>query len=570
MAFNKAKSLSEAKRLIDKGQFRKAIPHYERLVEGEPEDRKVRLRLADLYHKAGDLPAALKSFFDVARHYSDEGFLLKSVAIYKQMLRIDSGLHPVHIELARVYQQLGLVNDAISQYQEAIRVLGARGRNVERLNVIRELLELDPDNIRGRVRLAEDFAAEGHIPDAVRELRLAAETLDREGRFEEFTLVAERLLHHQPEDAIISRRLAELYLEQNDPQRALPRLQACFRSHPTDVEVLEMLSQAFQMLGQSHKALTVLRELARIHDRNGLSTERDRVLEAILSIDPRDADAESALLASAGRPSEPPEFGFDEIAFDELEDADVAPRTPSPLRRRSVETTPEPSAGFGDLDALVELVASEPVSSASIQVDEPPAMRSLTPPPSVKEPTPQPLPPEPPPLPPPLPPPPPPLPATPPAATPPPAPVASKEADEDAEWRFNTVNVPAVSARDLAEPLDETAVEMVEEGGDDSGWLSPPPRVSPEAPPPVPEPPSELELDFVPEPEPEPEPEGLFELETEEEAAPVPPELAGELREFDFYLRNGLADAAGAVLDDLAPELQSHPEVVKRRKSLLR
>ncbi len=77
--------------------------------------------------------------------------------------------------MARVYQQLGLVNDAVSQYQQAIRVLSQRAKVRQKLYVIRELLELDPDNVRARVRLAEDFATEGLKPGAVRELRLAAE-----------------------------------------------------------------------------------------------------------------------------------------------------------------------------------------------------------------------------------------------------------------------------------------------------------------------------------------------------------------------------------------------------------
>ena len=370
MAFNKAKALATAQRFIDKGQLKRALGPYQKLCAADPADTRSRLRMGDLYHKTGELAGALKAYNDVARSFAEQGMLLKSVAVYKQMLRMDWGLHSVHVALARVYHQLGLVNDAVSQYQDAIRVLSQRGKVRQRLYVIRELLELDADNVRARVRLAEDFATEGLKQDAVRELRLAAESLDRDGRTEEFMRVAERLLYHQPDDAIVSRRLAELYLDEDSPQQALPRLQACFRAHPADVEVLDMLARAFDKLGQTHKSLTVLKELARIHDRNGLIDERDDALSRVLAIDPSDQSARAAL---AGRQEEdvaPDEIGFGEITFDALEDEDVredppAERENSPMPAPS--PTPSPAA-FDDLEALADLVASEPVSQPNIDL----------------------------------------------------------------------------------------------------------------------------------------------------------------------------------------------------------
>ena len=372
MAFNKAKTLATAKRYIEKGNLKKAIVQYERLVAAEPADIKTRVGLADLQHKHGDMASALRTYHDVASQFADEGLLLKSVAVFKQMLRLDHGLHSVHVALARVYQQLGLVNDAISQYQRAIRVLNQRRQTVDALYVIRELLDLDPDNIRGRVRLAEDFFAEGKSDDGVRELRLALETLDRDGANEQFMRVAERLLHHQPEDAVVSRRLAELVLDEDNPQAALPRLQACFRAHPHDVEVLDMLARCFNQLGQSHKALTVLKELARIHVRNGLVEERNEALRQVLSLDPSDRSARKTLDKRPDEVGDVAAAGFDEIAFEELEDEPEQKASGSSVQAFGAMTGSAltPSASFDDLEALAEMVASEPVSNPDIVVDK--------------------------------------------------------------------------------------------------------------------------------------------------------------------------------------------------------
>ncbi|MFT7622795.1 MAG: tetratricopeptide (TPR) repeat protein [Myxococcota bacterium] len=358
MAVNKAKVLQTADRLVEKGKVKKAISMYQRVVEADPDDVKSRLKMGDLQSRAGELPDALRTLNDVARRFEDDGNYLKSVAIYKRMLRLDDGLHSAHVALARVYNQLGLVNDAISQYQSAISVLASRKRQLDKLYVIRELLELDPDNVRARVRLAEDFLAEDKPDDGVRELRLAAETLDRQGCTDEFINVAERLLHHQPEDAVVSRRLASLLLDRGAPQEALVRLQACFRAYPQDSEVLDMLSRAFVQLGQSHKALTVLRELSRVHDRNGLVRDREDVLWRILELDPSDRMARKGL----GQLDDELPGGSGEIAFEEADNA-VPGGAPLPSRGSSVSSA---AAAFDDLEALAELVASEPVSKPDI------------------------------------------------------------------------------------------------------------------------------------------------------------------------------------------------------------
>ncbi|MEC8025853.1 MAG: hypothetical protein VX223_18115, partial [Myxococcota bacterium] len=334
-------------------------------------DLKSKLCLGDLFHRTGDMSGCLKSYADVAYAYASDGEFLRAVAVYRHMLRLDDGLHAVHVALARVYDQMGLLNDAVSEYQEALAVLAQRGQQLERLRVIRELLELDPENLRARIRLAEDFLAEGAIEDGVNELRSAALLLKNGGRSNEFLSVADRLLYFQPDDAGIARRVAAMHMERELPQQALLRLQACFRADPNDTDVLNMLASCFMSLGQGHKALIVLRELARIHDRNGLIIERNEALERVLEIDPSD---QSALRVLQGRVASMPveeELGFDELAFDDEgasdssqgfgDESSFSAAEDYSSRERSVSRVE-----FDDLEALAELVASEPLGTADL------------------------------------------------------------------------------------------------------------------------------------------------------------------------------------------------------------
>ena len=78
------------------------------------------------------------------------------------------------------------------------------------------------------------------------------------------------MLYHQPEDWETAKSLAAYFITQKDGLRALSRLQTCYRVRPNDPDVLELLAQVFEFLGQPQKAATVLKSLARQYDRTGL------------------------------------------------------------------------------------------------------------------------------------------------------------------------------------------------------------------------------------------------------------------------------------------------------------
>src|SRR5438309_12130091 len=96
---------------------------------------------------------------------------------------------------------------------------------------------------------------------------------------------------HKPNNQSLNRELAWLYLRRNDPRRALQKLQACFKADPRDVETLGLLAQAFQALDQKAKTVSVLKELARVHNENKQRENAAEVYRKILEFVPNDPDA---------------------------------------------------------------------------------------------------------------------------------------------------------------------------------------------------------------------------------------------------------------------------------------
>src|SRR4029078_9615748 len=169
----------------------------------------------------------------------------------------------------------------------------------EALDTVKKRVDLDPENIATRIKLAELYSKETLVEEAVLQFNMACEQLRRQGRQDDCVKAAERLLWHKPDNHALNRELAGLYLRRNDPRRALQKLQACFKADPRDVETLGLLALAFQALDQKAKTVSVLKELARIHLENKARDKAGELYRKILEIVPNDSDAMQYLGVSA-------------------------------------------------------------------------------------------------------------------------------------------------------------------------------------------------------------------------------------------------------------------------------
>ncbi|NVB77587.1 MAG: tetratricopeptide repeat protein [Kofleriaceae bacterium] len=299
--------MDAARKFVDKGQIDKAVKEYLRIVQEDPKDVRVWLKIGDLYAKKGAKQDATDTYLKVARFYHDQGFFLKAVAVYKQILKLDPRLVDVILKLAELYRQLGLMSDAMQHYESVAAHFHREGNTKEALDTVKKLVDLDPENIATRIKLAELYSKEGLVDEAVMQFNMACDQLRRQGRQDDFVKVAERLLWHKPDNHALNRELAGLYLRRNDPRRALQKLQACFKADPRDAETLGLLALAFQALDQKAKTVSVLKELARIHVENKSRDKAAEVYRKILEIVPNDSDSIQFLGPQAQAAPPPPQ-----------------------------------------------------------------------------------------------------------------------------------------------------------------------------------------------------------------------------------------------------------------------
>src|SRR3954464_2654119 len=306
---DKNKVIESAVKLIAKGSFEKAVKEYQRVLDVDPDDVRVLQKLAELYQKMGRKSDAADCFEKVARTYATQGFYLKSVALYKQVLKVIDRIE-VNVRLAELYQQLGLVGDATKERQNVAAHYQQAGGTKASLDTLKKLVDLDPDNVAARIRLGEQYARQDDLVEAVAELRRAAQYLQRNGRQDDYLRVAERISHLDQNDLALAKELAEQYLAKGDSKRALAKLQICFKADPRDLGTLQMLARAFQELGQISKTVSVLKELARVHLDAGRADDAQNVYRQAAVLAPDDPEVKAALSrpepVAARTPTPPP------------------------------------------------------------------------------------------------------------------------------------------------------------------------------------------------------------------------------------------------------------------------
>lgn len=309
MAIDRERILVAAQKYVEKKRYDRAAIEYQKILQEDPSDARILLKLGDLQSKMEAYADAVATYDRVGKFYASQGFALKAIAVFKQIREIIAKHVPAldekysHItpKLAELYQQLGLTSDALAALDEVATRLQRQNRDPEAIDVFRRIVELDPTNPLPHLRLAEAYSRVKDIDAAILEFGTASGQLLKLGRRDDALKVIDRILVHRPDPAH-ARIAAELYLLRGsaaDGMQALAKLQLCFQANPRDLDTLALLARAFTQIGQAGKAIEVQKEMARIaRDTNKPDLFRELVAK-LLKLAPNDEGVRELAAASA-------------------------------------------------------------------------------------------------------------------------------------------------------------------------------------------------------------------------------------------------------------------------------
>jgi len=181
MAFKKAKALEEAHKYVTQGKNALAIKQYLSILENDPSDLILLNTIGDLYIRDKNLPEGLKQFYKLADAYIKESYIVKAIAIYKKISKIDRNTAEPSLKLAGLYLTQGLAREAREQYMSAFEFYNRTAQKDKALEVLRKLTRMDADNPKSRLKLAQYIESTGEQKEAADAYLEAAQAAERQG-----------------------------------------------------------------------------------------------------------------------------------------------------------------------------------------------------------------------------------------------------------------------------------------------------------------------------------------------------------------------------------------------------
>ena len=329
MAIDRDKVTRNALRFIQKGQYDRAIEEYKKLLSADPGDIRVRLRLVDLYGRAGRRDEAVQESHRVAEAYADQGFYLKAIAVYKQALRHAPDDPALWRSMGEMYAKQGLVGDALNAFKRGVDVLRRQGDTAQAQELLTRMEQMAPDNAAIKVHLAELHLDEGRYDAFEDELSKLVLQLRGEGRNRKLLHIVEGFYERSGHHPAVRRRLAELYVDLGEEEKAVEVIREGLAEEPEDRELrllglrahlvlgnleearrmaldlheqdpddlflLEQLAAIAQARGDTAELVGAYRAMAKVYGRRGIADKEEHCYRKVLELVPDDAEARLAL-----------------------------------------------------------------------------------------------------------------------------------------------------------------------------------------------------------------------------------------------------------------------------------
>jgi len=273
MAIDRSKIQKQADGFVAAGRIERAIEEFLKLLEDKPNDLLMMNRIGDLNLQAGKLRDALDMFKRAAMGYERDGFLPKAAAVLKKAHRSAPDDSDVAGRLADMYRQTNMIKEAIQIHIEMADQFTKKGLLKRALEEFAQVVELDPKNLKNKVKLADLYNKEGMKDRAAGIYLEVAEALAIEQMHSEANQILERAktMVSTPQVYLTQSRLCVI---QKDLEGASAHLREGLKVNPRSTEILEALAEVELQAKKPERALEALAEVPQLPEKAMALCER--------------------------------------------------------------------------------------------------------------------------------------------------------------------------------------------------------------------------------------------------------------------------------------------------------
>jgi diguanylate cyclase (GGDEF)-like protein len=262
MAADVSKHLDRAKRFLEKSRVEEAIQAYLAVLDESPQHQEATQALGDLYSRMDQPDRAAIYYgllFDLLIEPKDES---KALAIYNRFLRGGTVQQPPEriARYAFLQQRQNHAEEALDQYGKAAELFTAAGRDEDALFCWERIAQLDPENLKRQVRLAEGAERIGKNALAARAFLRAGQLASASGATTDALQFLGRAYKLAPQERSVALLYAQANLQAGNAVRAAALLEP-FAGSESDATFLGAYGDALMRSGNLERAREVLERL---------------------------------------------------------------------------------------------------------------------------------------------------------------------------------------------------------------------------------------------------------------------------------------------------------------------
>lgn len=258
------KLLENAQKFIAKGQVDRAIKEYEQIVVLEKGDIRYRQKLAELLVRGNRKVEAIAQYEAIGKNYSENFFYLKAIAVYKQIQKLNPTNIKTTLTLASLNGKQGLIGNALAEYGLAVNYYEKAGLLTDAINVIEQMLAVDPENLNTYLKFAETCFAAGLSDKAYGEFTQLALRLRKQGDDSAFSRVCERVQSLYPDRKDFRLDILAVQIEEGAAHSTIPTLRSLVEKDKNNLKAWQLLAAACLKTGDNESWKSVLQDIAEL------------------------------------------------------------------------------------------------------------------------------------------------------------------------------------------------------------------------------------------------------------------------------------------------------------------
>jgi tetratricopeptide (TPR) repeat protein len=223
---------------VGDGFLTKAIAVYKRIAKLAPEEIRPLEKLADLYVQQGVMSEARPLFLQLAELHLKSNRQPEAVGLLKKLLQAEPDNLRIQVRLADLYQAMGQTREAIDAYVSASQRALARGDQAESEKLADKALKLEPNNLAAVIVRARSYSTQGDLKKAAQLLEqvpdlekggeqteLLLDLYIKNSNWDQATALAMRVFEADQKNFGPLQKIVELLLQAGQDERVLGLLE---------------------------------------------------------------------------------------------------------------------------------------------------------------------------------------------------------------------------------------------------------------------------------------------------------------------------------------------------------